>query len=102
MHQQQTAFENIVGKEEIALLNQKVVTPFVNIFDIISLFVAELEGPKIPCEVKKGKIPEHISLLIVPVCAVPTPAAPGMVVSYTSLHGTHWVVDCTSDISWKV
>ena len=58
-HQQQTAFENIEGKEEIArneqfllfpqcfLLNQKIVSPFVNIFDIISLFVAELEEPKI-------------------------------------------------------
>ena len=58
-HQQQTAFENIVGKEEIArnkqfllfpqcfLLNQKIVSPFVNksIFDIISLFAAELEEP---------------------------------------------------------
>ena len=59
MHQQQTAFENIVGKEEIArneqfllfpqcfLLNQKVVSPFVSIYEIISLFVAELEVPKI-------------------------------------------------------
>ena len=59
MHQQQTAFENIVGKEEIAcneqfllfqqcfLLNQKIVSPFVNIFDIISLFAAELEASKI-------------------------------------------------------
>ena len=60
MHQQQTAFENIVGKEEMAhneqfllfpkcfLLNQKIVhvSPFVNIFDIISLFAAELEKPK--------------------------------------------------------
>ena len=58
MHQQQTAFENIVGKEEIAryeqfllfpqcfLFNQKTVSPFVNIFDIISLFAAELEEPK--------------------------------------------------------
>ena len=57
MHQQQTAFEKIVGKEEIAhndqflffphfsLLNQKVVFPFVNIFDIISLFAAELKEP---------------------------------------------------------
>ena len=56
--QQQTAFENIVGKEEIArnehfllfpqcfLLNQKIVSPFVNIYDIISLFAAELEDPK--------------------------------------------------------
>ena len=59
MHQQQTSFENIVGKEEIAhyeqflllsqcfLLNQKTVSPFVNIFDIISLFAAQLEEPKI-------------------------------------------------------
>ena len=59
MPQQQTAFENIVGKEEIArkeqfllfpqrfLLNQKIVSPFVNIFDIISLFAAESEETKI-------------------------------------------------------
>ena len=59
MHQQQTAFENIVGKEEIAhneqfllfpqcfLLNQKMVSPFVNILDIIFLFAADLEEPKI-------------------------------------------------------
>ena len=59
MHQQQTAFENIVGKGEIAcneqfllfllgfLLNQIIVSPFVHIFDIISLFAAELEKPKI-------------------------------------------------------
>ena len=59
MHQQQTDFENIVGKEEIArneqfllfpqcfLLNQKIVSTFVNIYDIISLFDAELEEPKI-------------------------------------------------------
>ena len=48
-------FENIVGKEEIArneqfllfphcfLLNQKIVSPFLNIYDIISLFAAELK-----------------------------------------------------------
>ena len=59
MHQQQTAFENIVGKEEVAhseqfllfpqcfLLNQKIASPFVNFFDVISLFAAELEEPKI-------------------------------------------------------
>ena len=53
MHQQQTAFENIVGKEEIArneqfllvrqcfLLNQKKVSPIVDIFDAISVFAAE-------------------------------------------------------------
>ena len=50
-HQQETAFENIVGNEEIAhneqfllfpqsfLLNQKIVSPFVNLFDIISSWV---------------------------------------------------------------
>ena len=48
-----------MGKEEIArnkqfllfpqcfLLNQKVVSPSVNIFDITSLFAAELEEPEI-------------------------------------------------------
>ena len=51
MHQQQTAFENIVGKGEIALneqfllfprcfqLNQITVSPFVHIFDIIPLWL---------------------------------------------------------------
>ena len=69
MHQQQTDFENIVEKEEIARneqfllfpqcfrLNQIIVSPFVHIFDklhiiywskFISLFAAELEEPKIP------------------------------------------------------
>ena len=59
MHQQQTAFENIVGKEEIARneqfllfplcfpLIQKILSPFVNIFAIIPLFGAELGEPKI-------------------------------------------------------
>ena len=59
MHKRKTAFENIVPKGEIArndqfilypqcfLLNQKIVSPFVHIFDIISLFAAELEDPKI-------------------------------------------------------
>ena len=59
MHQQQTAFENIVGNGEIArneefllfpqcfLSNQIIVSPFVHIFDIISLFGAEFEKPKI-------------------------------------------------------
>ena len=56
MHLQQTAFENIAGKEEIAcnkqfllfpqcfLVNQKIVSPFVNIYEIISLFAAEMEA----------------------------------------------------------
>ena len=59
MHQQQTAFENIVGKGENArkeqfllfpqcfLLNQIFVSTFVHVFDIISLFAAEFEKPKI-------------------------------------------------------
>ena len=59
MHQQQTAFENIVGKGDIALhkqflffpqcflLNLIIVSLFVHIFDTISLFAAEYEKPKI-------------------------------------------------------
>ena len=59
MHKQQKAFENIVGEGEIArneqflvfpqcfLLNQIIVSPFVHIFDIISLSAAELKEPKI-------------------------------------------------------
>ena len=51
--------ENIVEKEEITrneqfllfpqcfLLNQKIVLVFINIFDIVSLFSAELEERKI-------------------------------------------------------
>ena len=58
MHQQQTALENIVGKEEIArneqfllfpqcfLLHEVIAFPFLHISDIISLFAAELEEPK--------------------------------------------------------
>ena len=54
-----------MGKEEIArneqfllfpqcfLLNQEIVSPFVNIFDIISLFAAELEEPKIAMRGKR-------------------------------------------------
>ena len=52
------SFENIDGKEEIArkqfllfpqcfLCNQVIVCPSVYIFDIISLFAAEMEEPKI-------------------------------------------------------
>ena len=59
MHQQQIAFENIVGKGEIArneqfllfpqffLLDEIIVSPIVHVFDIIFLFAAELEDPKI-------------------------------------------------------
>ena len=64
MHQQQTAFENIVGKEEIThdkqflllpqcfLLNQKIVSRSVIISDIISLFAAEMENLKSAYQVK--------------------------------------------------
>ena len=59
MHHQSTAFKNMVGKGEIArneqfflfppcfLHNQKTVSPFVNMFDIIFLIATELEEPKI-------------------------------------------------------
>ena len=58
MYQQQTAFENIVGKGEIACnkqfplfpqcfqFNQIIISPFVHIFDIISSLAVELEEPK--------------------------------------------------------
>ena len=58
MHKQQAAFENIVEKEKNAcnkqflifpqclLLNQIIVSLFVHIFDIMTLFAAELEEPK--------------------------------------------------------
>ena len=64
MHLKQTAFENIVGKGEIArkekfllflqcfLLDQITVYPFVHIFYIISLFAAEFEEPKLAYQVK--------------------------------------------------
>ena len=48
MHQQ-TAFENIACNEQFLLftqcflLNQTIVSPFVDVFDIISLFAVELE-----------------------------------------------------------
>ena len=57
-HQHQTTFENIMGKGEIArneqfllfpqcfLPNQIIVSPFVHIFHVISLFAAELEDPR--------------------------------------------------------
>ena len=79
MHQQQTAFKNIVRKEEIArnkqfflfpqcfLLNQKTVSSFVNIFDIVSLFAAELEEPKIAIS-SKGLTFENIETTITIYC----------------------------------
>ena len=74
MHQQKTAFENTLGKEEIAcneqfflfqqcfLLNQEIVSPFVNIFDIISLFATKLEEAKIGIR-GKGLKPSFWGLL---------------------------------------
>ena len=68
MHEQQTSFENMVGKGEIAhskqfllfpqcfLHNQITVSPFVHIFYIISLLTAESEWPKIGMEGKRLKI----------------------------------------------
>ena len=69
MHQQQTAFENIVGKEEIAhnqqfllfpqclLLNQKIVSSFLNIYGITSSFAAELKELKIGI---RGKVLNYL------------------------------------------
>ena len=66
-HQEQTAFENIVGKGEIArneqfllflqcfLLKQIIVSQFVHIFAIISLFSAEVEKPEIGISGKRLK-----------------------------------------------
>ena len=68
MHQHQTAFENMLGKGEIGrneqfllfpqcfLLNRITVTAFVHIFDIISLFAAEFEKPKIGITAKGLKL----------------------------------------------
>ena len=65
MHQQHTAFKkNILGTEEIArneqfllfpqcfLLNQKTISPIVNIYNILSLFDVDLEEPKLAGKVK--------------------------------------------------
>ena len=74
MHQQQAVFENIVGKGEIArneqfllfpqcfLLNQIIVSAFVHIFDIISLFSSEFEKPKIAISGRGSKWLESITV----------------------------------------
>ena len=71
-HQQQTAFENIVRKGEIArneqfllfpqcfLLNQIIASPFVYIAGIISLFAAESEEPEIVISGKGLRVPRSI------------------------------------------
>ena len=68
-HQQQTAFENFVGKGEIArweqfllfpqcfFFNQIIVSLFVHIFDVISLVAAEFEESKISISGKGLLIP---------------------------------------------
>ena len=74
MHQQQTAFENIVGKEEIARNEQfssfptmfssqsENCIPTCQYFNIISLFVADLEMPKIGIS-GKGLISQNLNQL---------------------------------------
>ena len=76
-HQQQTVFGNIVGKVEIAhneqcllfpqcfRLNQIIVSPYVHIFYIMSLFAAELEKPKIGIS---GKVLKPMIHLVVKPC----------------------------------
>ena len=73
MHQQQTAFENIVGKGKIAcnkqfllfpqcfLPNGITISPFVHIFDITFLFAAECDKPKIGLSSKGLKYLCHIA-----------------------------------------
>ena len=70
-HQQQTAFENIVEKGEIARnkqflcfpqcfqLNQRIVSLFVYVFDIKSLFANEVEEPNIGISGKGLSNPEY-------------------------------------------
>ena len=65
-HYQQTASENIVGKGQIDcnkqfllflqcfLLNQIIVSLFVHISDIISIFATEFKEPKIGISGKKS------------------------------------------------
>ena len=74
-HQQLTTYENIVGKWEIARNEQflifptmfstqsKILSPFVHIFDIISLFADEFEKRKIGIS-GKGLIVYFFRLII--------------------------------------
>ena len=64
MHQQMTAFENIVEKGETACnqqfllfpqcfpLNQIIVSPFDLIFEVISVFAAEFKSLKLAYEIR--------------------------------------------------
>ena len=74
MHQEKSAFENIVGKGEIVhkkqfllfpqcfLLYQISVSPFVHIFDFISLFAGVLEESKISIS---GKGLKHLQMTVI-------------------------------------
>ena len=82
MHQQQTAFEKIVGKggtvcteqfllfPHCFLLNQIPVSLFVHNFDITSLFAAELEEPKIGISGKGLKKDQYILQFIQLFCSL--------------------------------
>ena len=82
MHQQQTAFEKIVGKGGIVrteqfllfphcfLLNQILVSLLVHIFDIIFLFAAELEEPKIGISGKGLKKDQYILQFVQLFCSL--------------------------------
>ena len=73
-HKQETTFENIVGRGEIEqfllfpqffLPNQIIVSPYVHIFDIISLFAAELEEPKIGISGKVNPNPAEFRVIMI-------------------------------------
>ena len=76
MQEQKTAFENIVGKGEIARneqfllfpqcfkLNQKIVSQFGHVFDIKSVFAVELEDATIGISVKWLKFENRLSSVI--------------------------------------
>ena len=73
--QTQAAFENIVGKGEIAhneqfllfpkcfQLSQITVSPFIHIFDIISLFAIEMKEPKIGISGKGLNVPQTMGFV---------------------------------------
>ena len=100
MHQEQTAFENIVGKGEIArneqfllfphcfLLNQISVSPFVHTFDIISLFAVDLEEPKI------GISGKRLTTVFQQYFQCAYPCFPGVILTCTphNILPSHWLL----------
>ena len=48
------------------LLNQKIISSFVNIYDVISLFAAELGKPKLAYEVKDKYTQQKCNLKVTP------------------------------------